>query len=234
MHCLLHIDASARVDRSISRDLSSKFVATWKEVRPDDDIVRRDLATDAPSFVCQDWIDACFTPEADRTKMQTDILRESDKLIDELERADVVVLGTPMYNYGLPASLKAWVDQVVRIDKTFSFDLARGDYPLEPILSGKTMICLIAKGEFGFDRGGIREKMNHLDPHVETLSHYFGVKEIHSISVEYQEFDDERHRRSRESAVQNTVALAQTLARDIVLSEKSHNARIEIADAERT
>lgn len=215
MHSLLHIDASARIDRSISRDLSASFIETWRKRRPQDKVFRRDLGTNPPGFISQDWIAACFTPDKTRNDAQNAVLEESDSLIAELEQATLIVLGTPMYNYGLPAALKAWVDQVVRIDRTFSFDLERGDYPLEPILSGKTLVCLTSKGEFGFGQGGIREKMNHLDPHIATFAHYLGIEESHFISVEYQEFGDARHERSKADARQNTIALAETLARSL-------------------
>ncbi|MCZ6665850.1 MAG: NAD(P)H-dependent oxidoreductase [Gammaproteobacteria bacterium] len=214
MPSLLHLDASARVDRSISRDLSANFVEVWKKHRPQDIIIRRDVGVNSPGFVSQDWIDACFTPEAARTDAQTKALAESDILIAELEQADLIVLGTPMYNYGPPAALKAWVDQVVRVNKTFSFDLARGDYPLEPIMTGKTLVCLTSKGEFGFAPGGMRERMSHLDPHIEVFAHYLDVNETHFIDVEYQEFGGDRHHRSRAEANRKAIALADTLARD--------------------
>ena len=212
MTTLLHIDSSAQTDRSISRKLSAKFVETWLSGRPGDKVIRRDIGQYPPGFISSDWIAACFTPEDRRSDEMNEVLKESDELIDELEAADFVVLGTPMYNYGMPASLKAWVDLVIRIGKTFSFDLARGDYPLEPILGGKTLICLTSKGEFGFSSGGMREHMNFLDGHIEAVAHYLGLAERHTIHSEYQEFGDERHERSRNEAEENSIKLARTLA----------------------
>lgn len=221
MTTLLHIDASARVDRSISRDLSAGFIKTWFDERPTDRVIRRDLGLNPPGFVTSDWIAACFTPEVDRSLEMQVVLEESDELIAELELADIVVLGTPMYNYGMPATLKAWVDRVIRINKTFSFDLARGDYPLVPTFSGKTLVGLTSKGEFGFAPGGIRDGMNFLDGHIEAVAHYLGLSDRHFIHVEYQEFNDDRHERSRENAGKNVVALAQTLARAQTRAEKA-------------
>jgi len=212
MTTLLHIDSSAQTDRSISRKLSAKFVETWLSERPGDKVIRRDIGQTPPGFISGDWIAACFTPEEQRSDEMNEVLKESDELIGELEAADFVVLGTPMYNYGMPASLKAWVDCVIRIGKTFSFDLARGDYPLEPILGGKTLICLTSKGEFGFSPGGMREHMNFLDGHIEAVAHYLGLAERHTIHSEYQEFSDERHERSRSDAEENSIKLARTLA----------------------
>jgi len=117
-----------------------------------------------------------------------------------------------MYNYGMPAALKAWFDQVVRINKTFSFDLARGDFPLEPIMSGKKLVLITSSGEFGFEIGGIREKMNHLGPHVETLGKYLGVEEFYEIKSEYQEFADERHIKSFNDAQLSIEKLVKQLS----------------------
>lgn len=214
MVTLLHIDASARTDRSISRDLTARFVERWRVSRPDDEIVRRDVGATPPRFINQEWIAACFTPEKERTADQIAELAESDTLIGEIERSDLVLIGTPMYNYGLPATLKAWVDQVIRVNMTFSFDLARGDYPLEPILTDKTLVCLTSKGEFGFAPGGMRDAANHLDPHIHTFARYLGVVREHFISVEYQEFGDERHDASRRDAERDVIALAESLARE--------------------
>ena len=133
-------------------------------------------------------------------------------LIDELDQADIIVMSSSMYNYGMPAALKAWFDQVIRIHKTFTFDLARGDFPLEPIMSGKTLVLITSSGEFGFEIGGIREKMNHLGPHVQTVSHYLGVETFHEIKAEYQEFNDDRHRQSVASAHKTAAELATELA----------------------
>jgi FMN-dependent NADH-azoreductase len=196
MTTILHIDASARTDRSLSRKLSKAFVESWIEQDDKTQVIARDVGHNPPPFVTEDWIAAVFTPEAHMTPEKREEIRLSDELIDEIDRADVIVIGAPMYNYGMPASLKSWFDKVIRIGKTFTFDLARGDYPLEPIMSGKKLVILSSRGEFGFGPGGVREKMNHLDTHIQTCAHYLGVNETHVISIDYQEFGDARHEAS--------------------------------------
>ncbi len=196
MTTLLQIDASVRGPRSLSRRLSKRFIDAWMSGNPGDRVIVRDLASAPPPFVDEAWIAACFTPAGERTAEMKAVLAPSDELIGELEAADIIVVGTPMFNYGMPARLKAWVDQVVRIDKTFSFDLSRGDWPLEPILSGKQLILLTSSGEFGFEAGGMRANMNHLDTHIRVVSRYLGVRDAHHIAVEYQEFGDLQSRRS--------------------------------------
>lgn len=133
-------------------------------------------------------------------------------MIGEVTRSDVIVIATPMYNYGMPAALKAWFDQVIRVNETFSFDLARGDWPLEPVLSGKQLVVLASFGEFGFEAGGIREAFNHLQPHIVTCSRYLGVDRDHFVGIEYQEFGDSRHERSRTRAHRQARDLVDTMA----------------------
>ncbi|MDR4308662.1 NAD(P)H-dependent oxidoreductase [Chelatococcus sambhunathii] len=214
MTTLLHIDASGRSSRSISRDLSRRFVEAWRARRPEDRVLRRDLVETPPPLMSEAWIAAAFTPPAQRDEAMGAALAWSDAAIAELEAADVIALGAPMYNYGMPAALKAWVDQVIRVGKTFSFDLARGDAPIEPTLSGKRLVVLSARGEFGFRDAGPSAARNHLDPHIETIAPYLGVAsaDIHTIAVEYQEFGDDRHARSRAVAEAAVDALAARLA----------------------
>ena len=207
MRNLLHIDTSARRTdnaikeyNSISKTLAAYFMDKWTTSNTEDKVIHRDIGANPPPYIDQDWIAAVFTPENARTDAQKSLLSLSDTLIDEVAQADIIVISAPMYNYGMPAVLKAWFDQVVRIGKTFTFDLARGDFPLEPIMSGKTLILISSCGEFGFEIGGIREKMNHLGPHVETASSYLGIEEFYEIRSEYQEFADERHEKSLKQA----------------------------------
>jgi len=218
MTTLLHLDASARQSRSLTRRLTRQFVAAWTAARPHDPVIHRDLGRDPPPAISEAWIAAVFTPDGARTPAQRDLIRLSDQLIDELDRADLIVLGTPMYNYGMPTALKGWVDQVVRIGKTFTFDLARGDYPLEPIMSGKTLVVVSSRGEFGFLPGGVRAGMNHLDDHLRTVSHYLGVSEIHVITTEYQEFGGERHAASIARAEVDIAALVDRLLNEAYCS----------------
>lgn len=219
MRNILKIEASARKSnhevtayRSLSRRLAQHFEERWLEHHGEDQFTYRDVGATPPAFIGEDWIAAAFTPEEKRSGEQRALLRLSDQLIDEVAQADLILIATPMYNYGMPASLKAWFDQVVRIGKTFSFDLARGDFPLQPTLSGKTLVLLSSSGEFGFEPGGIRASMNHLGPHLRTLGHYLGVEDFHEIRIEYQEFGDERHRQSIERAYRSVDKLVGTLS----------------------
>lgn len=217
MTTLLHINASARNGRSLSRKLSGAFIDAWRALEPDAHIITRDVGLNPPPIITEAWIAAVFAAQEVITPEQREQLRLSDELIDELDRADIIVIGTPMYNYGMPASLKSWFDQVIRVNKTFTFDLARGDFPLEPIMRGKKLVILSSNGEFGFGPGGVREKMNHLETHIRTCAHYLGVEESHAISISYQEFGDARH----EASIADAFAAVPVLARQLA-SEREH------------
>lgn len=207
MPTILHLDSSARTfsserakRNSLSRMLADSFRTQWQQQVPHTKFIYRDLGLNPPDFISEAWIAAVFTPEAQRTAEQDELLTLSDALIEEVVQADIILLSTPMYNYGMPAALKAWFDQVIRVHKTFTFDLSRGDFPLQAILSGKIMVLITSSGEFGFQPGGLRETMNHLGPHIKVASQYLGVEHVHEISSEYQEFNDKRHQDSYNKA----------------------------------
>lgn len=211
---LLLVNASPRRERSLSRQLANAFVTQWLASRPRDVIVERDVGIEHPPLLTEAWIAACFTPEEQRTPSQRGVLAYSDAAIEELARADILLIATPRYNYGMPAALKAWFDQVIRIDRTFSFDRTEKTWPLSPMLSGKKLVLMSASGEFAFHAGGLRESWEHLEPHVRTCARYLGVAtgDVHHVAIEYQEFGDERHRASLQRAWEAARTLASRLA----------------------
>ncbi|MDX1742076.1 MAG: NAD(P)H-dependent oxidoreductase, partial [Ruegeria sp.] len=218
MTTILRIDASVRGTdnpvaeyNSISRALADNFIEEWKSVEPGVEIILRDVGVNPPDFISNDWIASVFTAEEKRTEEQRALVHLSDTLIDELDRADILLISTPMYNYGMPAALKAWFDQIIRVNKTFTFDLARGDYPLEPVMSGKTLVLLTSAGEFGFEKGGIRDGSGHLSTHIDTLRKYVGAERMFEAAAEFQEFGDERH----VTSVANAKADARRIAREL-------------------
>ncbi len=215
MATLLKIDASAQLrERSHTHQLTELFTRTFLDAAPRTQVIERDVGQSPPPFVDHRFIHAAFTPPDKREPWMADVLATSDRLIDEIVAADVIVLGTPMYNYGIPATLKAWIDQVARIGRTFSFDLERGDFPIEPMLSGKRLVVLSSRGEFGFAPGGVRADRNMLDPAIAACAHYLGVDAatIATIAIEYQEFKDERHSASVDAARVRAVDLARQWA----------------------
>ena len=196
---ILNVQASAGMEWSLTRKLSGCFFDSLNKRIPAVEIEELDLVKNPPPFITPAWIAGAFAKTA-LTDQQQAALAKSDEYIRQVEATDLFVIGAPMYNYGMPATLKAWFDQIARINKTFSFDLSRGDFPIEPILSGKKMILFTSSGEFDFQKGGAREAFNHLVPHIKSCAHYLGVdskKDFYHVAIEYQEFKDERHERSK-------------------------------------
>lgn len=117
---VLRIDASGRRAGSTTRRLADAFVKALGEARPIANLTSRDLADGMP-FVDEAWIGANFTAPEERSAAATAVLGFSDSLVEELEAADVIVIAAPIYNFSIPASLKAWIDQIARARRTFRY-----------------------------------------------------------------------------------------------------------------
>jgi len=218
---LLHIDASARPGLSSgsphgshTRRLSARFVARWKALRPGDPVAYRDVGRSPPAPVTGAWIHAAFTPPPRREPWMHETLAHSDALVDELLAADLIVAGVPMYNFGVPAGFKAWIDNIVRVGRTFGFDRTRDGDPYWPLLDGmgKQLVVLGSRGDHGYDAGGRIEAMNHVEPSIRTAFGYIGITRMHAVAAEYDEFGGERLARSLRDAEREVDALAARLA----------------------
>jgi len=216
MTTILHIDASARLGRSHTRRLSARFVEAWLARRPHDTVIRRDVGLEPPPPVTEDWIAAAFTRPERRTPEMRATLTVSDALVDELERADLIVAGVPMYNFGLPAQMKAWVDNIVRVGRTFGFDRSRQGEPYWPMLSGKRLVTLGARGDWGYGPGERLAGLNHVEPHLQTVFRYIGITDAVSVAAEYDEFADERIRQSLQAAEAEIDRLVARMAEEAV------------------
>jgi len=142
MSTLLHIDSSLFSAAGASSRLASRFVATWKASHPDTRIVHRDLASQPVPHLDQERFSALVTPAAQRSPAQAAIAAESDLLVEELREAHTVVLGLPMYNFGIPSTLKAYFDHVARAGITFRYT-SQGS---QGLLTGKDVYVLAARG----------------------------------------------------------------------------------------
>jgi FMN-dependent NADH-azoreductase len=216
---LLHIDASARPegsDRSPlgshTRRLTARFLTRWRATRPDDPVAYRDVAQHPPKPVNAKWIHAAFSKPDKREHWMDEALAESDVLVDELIRADLIVAGVPMYNFNVPSQFKAYIDNVVRVGRTFGFDRSRQGEPYWPLLTGKPrpLILISSRGDFGYD-GGPNTLRNHVEPSVRTAFAYIGIRDVRTIAVEYDEFTDARLLASIQQAEQRVDSLVDYL-----------------------
>ncbi|MFT4249064.1 MAG: NAD(P)H-dependent oxidoreductase [Pseudomonas sp.] len=201
MTTLLCIDASARPGGSDvvphgshTRRLTARFTRQWCARHPATRVIHRDVGQHPPPPVSDRWIRAAFTPETARVDWMHAALRVSDMLVDELLQADLIVAGVPMYNFGPPAQFKAWIDNIVRVGRTFGFDRGRGGVPYWPLLAdaGKRLVILSSRGDHGYRPGGRIAGLNHVEPSIRTAFAYLGVTEVHAAAVEFDEFSDQR------------------------------------------
>ena len=218
---LLHLDSSARPGSSEtsrhgshSRRLSARFVQRWREHEPDTQVIYRDIGAEPPSPVDGGWVHAAFTPPAQREPWMHDRLAQSDALIDELLAADVIVAGVPMYNFGMPAQFKAYIDNIVRVGRTFGFDRSRAGEPYWPLLAGmgKRLVILSSRGDFGYSPGQRIAHINHVEGGVATAFGYIGITDVASVAIEYDEFADDRLRASIAAAEAQVDALVEHMA----------------------
>ncbi|WP_280520452.1 NAD(P)H-dependent oxidoreductase [Phaeobacter sp. J2-8] len=137
-HTVLRIDASARKSGSATRALTDNLVQSLAPTK----VITRDLADTPLPQIDETWVGANFTPADDRTDAQVTRLAQSDALVAELQAADTIVIGLPVYNFSIPAALKAWIDLVARAGVTFRYT-AEGP---EGLLTGKKVVVGFASG----------------------------------------------------------------------------------------
>jgi len=148
---LLVVETSPRGDHSISRNMTRRFVSDWQAAHPGGEVIDRDLMETRLPFVTAPWLQAYFTPAEQHSPEMKEALRLSDELAGEILAADHVVIATPVYNYNVPAALKAWIDHVVRKGLTLGFD-GRG------LVAGKKATVLLASGGVYTEGSPIRDR----------------------------------------------------------------------------
>jgi len=178
MATLLKIDSSPMGERSVSRKLTAEFAKTWLKAHPGGTVISRDLTTLNIPVVNGPWVAAAHTSEGGRTAEQKDVLAVSDLLIAELQKADEYVVGVPMHNFSIPSTLKLWIDQVVRMGKTFAYSAAGR----EGLLTGKKATLLIASGGV-YERGSAAEAFNFVTPYLRTIFGFMGITDVNIIAA---------------------------------------------------
>ncbi len=177
---LLRIDSSARLN-SVSRQLTGRFVEAWQQEHPTGTVVERDLATTNLPHITDEWVQAVHSHPASLTAEQKRVLQISDTLVEELIQADTIVIGAPMYNFAIPAPLKAWIDQVVRVGKTVLFGAAGP----EGSLKGKKVYVVTSRGG-AFRPGTPTERFDHQEPYLRHILAFIGLTDVTFIHAENQ------------------------------------------------
>lgn len=174
---ILNVQSSARSSASQSRGLTKRFIETVS-AQAQTEITERDVAQGVP-LIDENWVNATFTPEDQRSHDDRSALAFSDVLVQELEDADVVVVGVPLYNFGIPASLKAWFDQVARAGRTFRYT----ENGPEGLLEGKRAIVVITSGGVPVDSAA-----DFATPHVRQFLSFLGITDITTVAADRLNF----------------------------------------------
>ena len=175
MTTLLQINSSLFGDNGNSSTLSNEFVQNWLAKHPDGKVVVRDLAKDAVPHLDAARVSAFFTPTESRSAEQQAFVDYSDTLINELSHADAVVIGVPLYNFGIPSTLKAYFDQLARAGVTFKYT-ETGPVGL---LADKPVHIIAARG--GFHVGKASDSQTGF---LNTFLNFIGLQTIHYIYAE--------------------------------------------------
>jgi FMN-dependent NADH-azoreductase len=192
MKKILVINASPRGERSHSRNLTRLFLETLHQQHPGLDVVHREVGRADIPHITEQWIEAAFTRVQNRTAEHEHTLALSNQLVQELKDADTYILGTPMYNWGIPSGLKAYIDQVMRYNETWKFRSNQPDGDYVGLLEGKKLIILSSMGDSGYNEGEPNEHMNFQTTYLKTIFKIMGVDDVKVISLNNEEYGGER------------------------------------------
>lgn len=172
---VLRIDASSRYEGSVTRQLTDDFIRELQKHEQELQVISRDLAREPLPYIDEQWIGANFTPAEQRSQLQEAALLQSDRLVQELQEADILVLGVPMYNFNVPAALKAWIDLVARAGLTFRYT---ENGPLG-LLKNKKAYLLLATGGTP-----IGSAIDFASDYLRHVLGFLGIDDVELISAQ--------------------------------------------------
>jgi len=174
---LLHIDSSPLAGNSVSRELTRRTVAQWQATHPGTAVDYLDLAVDAPTHLNLDSLGFRLGLEAEgltETQKRENVV--SEKLVSQFLDADVVVVGAPMYNFSIPSQLKAWIDRIAQVGRTFKYT-EKGP---QGLAGGKTVIVVSTRG----GAYGDASVMDHQESYLKTVFGFFGITDVRFVRAE--------------------------------------------------
>ncbi|UJB68927.1 NAD(P)H-dependent oxidoreductase [Acaryochloris sp. 'Moss Beach'] len=185
--CLLHMDVSARIQDSYSRQLTQAFVSQWQQANPNCHIIYRDIGSSPIPHINEGWVAAYESEPEQRTAEMQGAIAFSDTLIDELFAADCYVVGMPMYNLTVPSSFKAYLDQVFRRDRTLQ--IVNGT-PQGRLVDKKLLVITTRK--YNYRVGSGREDRDFLEPYISAIFKVLGLTDISYIHADQLALELER------------------------------------------
>ncbi len=203
MPTLLVVTASPRGDRSVSRTLTSAFLELWAERHPGDRILLRDVGHHPVPHVTEPWVVGAFAPMDEQTPESKAAIAVSDSLVEEFLSADRYVFGVPMYNFNVPSTFKAYIDQLVRPGKTFGV----GPKGPEGLVTGRKALFITSSGG-AYLPGSATAALNFQEPYLRTIFGFMGVTDLQFVAADGLNRGEGAARQSRERAERELRELA--------------------------
>jgi FMN-dependent NADH-azoreductase len=199
---VLILDSAATGDASVSRKLTDAAAQTIRRRDSGARIVRRDIGADPVPHLTEATVPAIRAGLVENAAA-TEALALSDALIAELQAADLIVIGAPMYNFGMPSTLKAWFDHVLRPRVTFQYSEAGP----EGLLKGKKAV--VVESRAGLYSEGPAAALDHQEPHIRTLLGFMGITDVTFVRAEKLAFGPEAAAAAVAEAIERIEALAE-------------------------
>ncbi len=203
MNTLLQINTSLFSNGGQSTQLANDFVSQWQQQHPDAQVIVRDLAANPVPHLTAERLTAFMTPGEQRSTEQQAVVAYSDALIAELKQADVITIGLPLYNFGIPSGLQAYFDHLARAGTTFKYT-ANGP---EGFITGKRVLIFATRG--GKYAGTPNDSVT---TQVRNLLGLLGMKDVEFIYAEGLNIDADTRALGLNAARQHSTQLAQSLA----------------------
>ena len=188
-----------RVRTGNANALADQFVGEWLTTHAQDKLIKRDVGANPLPHLTEELIGAFFTPADQRTAEQAELVQRSDQLIAELQAADVLVLGVPMYNFGIPSTLKSYFDHIARAGVTFRYT-ANGP---EGLVKGKKAYVLAARG--GLYQGTPKDSQT---AYLRDFLGFIGISDVEFVYAEGLNMGAEQHDQAQAAAQQRIAELA--------------------------
>lgn len=204
---LLRIDSSVRREHSKTRMLTDYFLQQLKS-HTTYALQSRDVGMNPPEFPTDEFIKANYTPETNRTSAMKAVLASSDTLIEELLAADNIIIGAPMYNFSISATLKAYIDNIVRVGRTFTLD---ENGAMKGMLGGKKVLVITSRGAMSYKNGEVLQTFDFQENYLSALLNFLGITDITFVHTEAQDFGTEELKSSNfESSKKQLAELAKS------------------------
>jgi FMN-dependent NADH-azoreductase len=195
MSSTLVITASPRGQRSVSRQLTEYFVRLWAGGHADDTVLLRDIGHHPVPHVSEPWVVGAFAPADQQTRESRAAIAVSDELLAEFLAADRYIFGVPMYNFNIPSTFKAYIDQIVRPGRTFGV----GPAGFEGLVRGKRALFITSSGG-AYTPGTASAAVNFQEPYLRAIFGFIGITDVQFVAAENLNQGEAMARQSREQA----------------------------------